>query len=371
MKKLSILTIVFFLIFLNISNFGWIFGITSKFDNTERRALAKFPSINSSNLSEFPKDFEKFFNDNFGFRNVLLNFYTWFELNIFQTPPFKTEILGKNNWIFYNSINKDNLKDWYSQVEFSERELKEIKKRLQSEKNWLASKNVPYLIVIVPDKEDIYPEYYPYDQKIGDIKLNQFLEYMNKNSDVNILYLKQPLIDAKKEYNYPLYYIYDTHWNNLGSFIGYQEIMRVVKGYDPSIDFFQKDDFNITAEKMSQTNVMDLLRGSAFWVERPEIRMHIELKKDSSKKFKELNSIIVYGDSYAHVKKWFDSELEGLAKYLQLSFVNYSTFFDGPAYALDYSEIEKKKPEIVIRQVIQRNISVLNAINCDEIIRCN
>lgn len=372
MKRiLGACSIFVFLIFLNISTLGWFTGITSQTDNSEHRALANFPSIDVSKPLDFPRDFEKYINDNFGFRSLFINLYTSVKVNLFRSPPFITEILGKNNWIFFNPVNRDDFKGWYKQVEFSREELESMKIKLQAEKNWLSSKNIPYLVVIVPDKEDVYPEYYPYAEMIGDIKLNQFLEYMKKNSDVNVLYLKQALLDAKNEYNYPLYYLYDTHWNNLGSFIGYQQIMKTLKEYNPSVQILQKDDFEIIAEPNPPTSVLDLIRGSVFWTDQPEIRMHFKIKEDSVSKIKKLTNIQVYGDSFTHAKKWPDAEMEGLVKYLMLGFTKFTNFYDAPAYALEYSEIERDKPEIVIREVIQRNLSVLNAITCNDIIRCN
>lgn len=370
-KTLNIFSIFIFLIFLNISTLGWFLGITSQSDNTERRALAKFPSFDFLEPTAFPKKFDAFFNDNFGFRNLLINLYTWVKINLLRTPPFTTEILGKNNWIFFNPVNRDDFKGWYKQVEFSIEELQKIKNVLQAEKDWLSSRNIPYLVVIVPDKEDIYPENYPYAQKIGNIRLNQLLEYMKKNSDVNILYLKQALLEAKNEYSFPLYYLYDTHWNSLGAFIGYQEIMKNLKSYNPSVQILQRDDFEIIAEPNPPTGILDLIRGSVFWTDQPEIRMYFKIKNDSINRIKKLNWVYVQGDSFAHAKKWPDAEEEGLVKFLKLSFTKYTNYYDAPAYALEYSNIEKDKPEIVIREVIQRNVSILGAINCDEVMKCH
>jgi hypothetical protein len=99
---------------------------------------------------------------------------------------------------------------------------------VEAKRDWLAAHGIPYIFVIPPNKQTIYPEHMPENflQARGRTRLDQLMAFMQAHSDVTILDLRQPLIEAKSQD--PLYYLTDTHWNSLGALIGYGEIMRAV-----------------------------------------------------------------------------------------------------------------------------------------------
>ena len=55
------------------------------------------------------------------------------------------------------------------------------------------------------------------------------MDYLKQNTDVRVVYAKQTEIDQKSE-DYKLWYKYDTHWNNLGAFVGEQALRQELQG---------------------------------------------------------------------------------------------------------------------------------------------
>ena len=73
--------------------------------------------------------------------------------------------------------------------------------------------------MFMPNKEQVYSEYMPTMEVLTDKKrLDVFMEYAGENYDINMIYPIKELKEGKVYYD--TYFAYDTHWNNVGSFIG-------------------------------------------------------------------------------------------------------------------------------------------------------
>lgn len=118
---------------------------------------------------------------------------------------------------------------------FSAGELKAISKgidkRLLNARKY-GKETTKLIYLIAPNCLTAYPETAPADlaaEKVSDnSKLKQFAELIKSRAgnDVYIVDLPQVMLDNKKEGK--LYFQTDTHWNTLGSFFGYYELMRII-----------------------------------------------------------------------------------------------------------------------------------------------
>lgn len=333
-------------------------GITSQTDNSEWRTLAKFPVLSPTlPLNKYPRAFDSFWNDNFGFRNWMLKTYGEIKINLLHAPDIPSyDIAGKDGWLFSNSIAKGQYKDFYHHIEFPLSELEYIKGKLTAERDFLKAQNIEYFLVIVPDKEVIYPEYYPYpNHLVFNIRLNQFLDFFYKNTDLNIIYLKDPLLQAKKKSPLYLYYKTDTHWNNYGAFFGYQEIMKRFKESNPTIQILDENDFNISIEG---SLIGDLVRLNSKLI-KEDLKISLDLKKETAANMQKLHKIYVNGDSFAINKN--GPVAEGLVYFFNLSFDEVT--INNVKSILEYDEIEKTHPEVVVREIIERNLYDLTTLD--------
>lgn len=352
-KKLAFMYILFFFIALLLPTFGILTGITSNSDSNEFRILSKFPVLSPKlSLSQYPKAFDSFWNDNFGFRGWMVNTFAAVKLKVFNTTPIPSyDIMGANNWLFLNSIIDNDYKHFYKNMEFTEQDLESMRTKFLKERDWLKARNIKYAIVIVPDKEVIYPEFYPYPNNlIYNIGLEQFVNYFKHNSDISVIYLKDSLINAKAQIDLHLYYMTDTHWTNLGAFFGYQGIMKYFKKYYPDSQILNDSDFDISITDTNGGQTGDLIRINHDLIKTLDYKVNLNLKVD--KKLSKHHKIYVHGDSFSVNKNGIIPE--GLNYFFQFSFDNVTE--SNYSWQLDYDEIEKTKPELVIRESIQRNI---------------
>ena len=147
-------------------------------------------------------------------------------------------LLGKNDWLFYKTeIDGHPIWDYMGINHFSEEQLAEMAANITQTRDYFVNeRGIEFYVTILPNKEVIYEEYMPDTiARVNEVsRAEQFAEYMWNNTDVLCVYPKQALLDAKDEY--PLYYKTDTHWNQIGAFVGVQEILKEAYGTHADID---------------------------------------------------------------------------------------------------------------------------------------
>ncbi len=226
--------------------------------NTEKRALASFPEIpfNSKTLLQFPKGFEDYYNDHFGFRDVLTRRYHREMKKRFGQSGIPEVITGKEGWYFYAADQL--LDDFRGLLPLTEKQLNSWREDHVRKRNWLAKQGIHYLLVLVPDKQTIYPEYLPdYFRKAkGTTRIEQLMEYLKQDRDVTVLDLRPSLLNAKSEKR--LYQKTDSHWNDYGAFVGYKEMMNRISQWFPKEQF--KFDFYFHPDRVTERPGGDLVR---------------------------------------------------------------------------------------------------------------
>lgn len=126
-------------------------------------------------------------------------------------------IQGRYNWLFYRG---DNSVGYYRGTNvFSEEEMQEKLALMQQLQDVCDAKGIELVFMVMPNKEQVYPEYMPTYESVAERKrLDIFADYVKENSSIKFLYPLEEL-KAGKVY-YDTYYVYDTHWNNVGAYIG-------------------------------------------------------------------------------------------------------------------------------------------------------
>ncbi len=360
MKKnlFNIILTAVFIFFLSLSFIGLFLGMTSKIDNTEWRRLAQFPVINDKmKIDEFPKKFEQFYNDNFGFRNILLILDATIEFELFKKSPVAAVIRTANGWYFHNEARfmAPAYKYYYHHITLSNKLLSWIGDNFLDEKKYLDGRRIPYLFVVVPDKEIVYPEYFPYPNFINsNIQLSLILNALKKR-EIPVLYLGSQIVDTKKNTDIPLYWKEDAHWNSFGAFIGYQAIISRLKDHFPNIDSLQLSDFNISINSQI-TNAHDLNRLKSLIHgsdNSKEPIVNFTLKDGVLSRINKINKVLIYADSYFVGAP--PEYIGGAMYFLKYHFDNIILHND-PLWGLEKTKVEEEKPDLVIREIIQRNL---------------
>lgn len=197
---------------------------------TENRVLATRPSLQAiyDKSQNYGQQFEQWFNDHFYARNKLISFHDYLQRIITNRGNDKV-LIGKDNWLFYTLENSiDNFKNTPT---FSDEALQNIAQYLSDIDHWAKKNGKEFYYLICPDKNKIYGEYIQGIKKErpdSQSRTNQLINYLHNNTDVKVIYLYDTLHQAKKESNNLLYWKNDTHWNQYGAYIGYQELMKTI-----------------------------------------------------------------------------------------------------------------------------------------------
>jgi hypothetical protein len=186
----------------------------------------------------YPGAFEKYYRNNFGFRLPLVKAYGAVMLLAFGVSSSDSVIVGKEGWYFYSGhqiLNEDPRADFSRAPPLNDSQLRHWCEILQQRHDWLQGRGIRYLIMLIPNKSEIYPEFMPYTvrQAESQSSVRQLAAYLKANSTVPVLDVTQPLRRAKPWIR--LYHKTDTHWNGCGGFIGYQEVIAAIRRWFPAM----------------------------------------------------------------------------------------------------------------------------------------
>lgn len=333
-------------------------------DTVEKRTLATKPLLfgeGGININ-FGKDTEQWLGDHFYQRATIIELYTalntWLEQKATGKITNEKAFIGKDDWIFLKAENS--VANFQNATLFSHDELIAIEHAIEARKKWLEQYGIAYYVFIAPDKNRVYPEYYPDGIfKVNNIgRVEQLQEFLDKREKVHILYPYQELLNHKNEGL--LYWKTDTHWNEHGGFIGYTVLMNAINRDFPDITPLKKDDFTLKEEAHLEGDVLSVLypvkKQDVLNRYRDVLYTRFTPKQEYDFIFiknEGTSGIITSSPHKYKVLVFRDSFTIALLPYLSQTFgdVEYIWSHNMNAYA-DY--IVEKKPDIVIFEMVER-----------------
>jgi alginate O-acetyltransferase complex protein AlgJ len=240
----DVMVVVVFLAAISLPAVGLVLGIDrATVSEAEMRELAGFPtwSWQRAALAAWPDAFQHYFEDHFAFRRRLLDWHAallWYGL---RTSPSDSVIAGKDGWLFY--ADDGALEDYIETRPFTVAELEGWRLTLEQIRDWLEKRGIPFLFVISPDKQMIYPEKMPASLRRmrSQYRADQLIDHLRTRSDLQVLDLRPALMAAKP--GGLLYQVYDYHWNDRGALIGYQQIIGRLRDWFPDFRPLARADF--------------------------------------------------------------------------------------------------------------------------------
>ena len=187
---------------------------------SEQRTLAAKPQFDIQRLDHYVDSAAEFYNDHFPLRDQLLPIYHEWSSEIVPSlfNPNKKWIEGKNGWLYLSKEREQIMEEGT----LTEVQLERMGIELTKRKEYLEEKGCQYFIVFVPCKTTMYPENLPFaiDNSNGNNQTDQLVNHLQSVTNLEVL-------DLRKVMNLPdsihHYQLTDTHWNDLGAFMAYQE----------------------------------------------------------------------------------------------------------------------------------------------------
>ncbi len=224
----------------------------------ENRRLAGFPSLSEGFNQRYLNRLEACFNDHFGFRRSLIRTRLELETYLNLGNVFLLVRRGRDNWLYTTDAGA--MENYSGRTRLTEPQLRQWQALLEQRRDSLASRGIKYLLVIAPDKQDIYPEYLPprLTRVRNNTALDELLAYLRHNCTVNILDLRPPLLAAKARSGL-IYYKSDTHWNLLGACFASQAILTALTNDFPRLYIPSPSDFQWKWERTAGGDMARLM----------------------------------------------------------------------------------------------------------------
>ena len=197
MKKKLAATIIFVVILVFPMVFWPLLNYVDRAEIDENRTLAPYPDTFNN---EYFSKFDKYFLDHLPLRNSLIKIYSEAQKTINKAYDklllaFNLEhyieqnnvVFGENNWLFYSN---DNSLDYYRGINLpTESEMQSYVDRAKIVSDYFKSQGKDFVIMIMPNKEQIYTEYMPTGIKVHSQtkKLDMVNDYFAEKSDVKFL----------------------------------------------------------------------------------------------------------------------------------------------------------------------------------------
>ncbi len=325
-------------------------------ENHENRVFAEKPELSLRTITDFPQQFDDYFSDHLPYKNQLVmtntmkNDFLGVGTTAIEYMTGSMVIKGKDNWLFYNAEKQQSFNDYICNNLYEEAELAEIAEgyvRLQEKLK--EAYGAELVILFAANKEQIYPEYMPSSiVPTGSYsRTDQLVDYLNSHTSVPVLYTKEAL--KKEKEGHQLFYKYDTHWNNLGGFVGGQVLNEYFHGEYVSLDEVtcKATKTNVSGDLARMLSMGNVYNDDSEWkVKGYKKDVKVEKSRDENNDYifssnaKDKRSLLIYTDSFGYA-------MLGLAK--DYANVRFSRNTDDFKYYCDTMH-----PDAVVLEMVER-----------------
>ena len=372
----SIVVIIMFLGVIFTPFIGWIIFKDKTISTVEKRTLSKLPNFpkTKNSLTKYPKLFDTYFSDHFGFRDEIIDKYYLLKTKFDKNAISQDVTFGKDGWMFLGGIKKN-----YSRYEnpmgdamnidlYQPTQLTEFANYINKVSSYLNDKNITYIFIIAPNKHTIYfDKLPPYIKKQNNVSsTDQLVTYLNKHTNVKIIDLRKALLKHKNEQQ--LYYKTDTHWNYLGANFAQYEISKILAKIFPNKIkpyLYKKDEFKLYKKPGGDLAIFSKQKNIIENDYRPIFKQSKMIKYPSTVGIRQtFTSYNKNGQLNALIFR--DSFFTALVPYMERRF-RYSTYiWEKLSFKKLKKYITKRKPNIVIEEWVERSFPYVPHIKIEK-----
>lgn len=269
---------------------------------------------------------------------------------------------GQNNWLFLGNAYDATVKKLVSEIPPNKNNIIKSKKIFSDIAHTAAISSTKVVLLLGPNKSSVYPEYLPYKFKPTQKKYISF--FLNSLKDVPNLTISNPTKDLinLKETEGILYWRTDTHWNDKGSFLAYNNFSKLLNLPVPQVKFKPASIHSGDLISISKFKEFPIHTGDNWNVVWQNKSKWIETKTPNKKKSAEFGNIsIVRNQRYLSDKYiWVvgDSFTNSLRQYFNATFkeIHYKGHWRDKLKQLpnDLNSVDRK-PDIIVIVRVERS----------------
>lgn len=165
--------------------------------------------------TDYSKAYEKYFNDHYGFRDVLIKLKNQLDYSVFKRSD--EVLIGAEGWMEYRNVLA-------GQILFAERftpeEWERVFARFEQLRAYLAGRGITLVLMPIQNKYSIYPEYAPDNlvRRPARTAFDTFCAGIAARPAFESIDIRSALLRVKPKE--PVFYKTDFHWNSIGAFYG-------------------------------------------------------------------------------------------------------------------------------------------------------
>ena len=320
------------------------------------------------NQLESARKFVRTYDEKFCFRSMLIRQFLWFKMNILMDSPLpKKLVIGKHGFLFLTDYNS--MDDYRNVNHFTPDVKRELSEKFQENLNFCTANGIKYVIVIVPEKQRVYPELLPLNisQVRKTSRFDDFTEYLKScNIDLPLLYLSETLISHKDSFDDGLYFRKESHWNYIAAKIAFDKVREFLNDrYRYNVSFvdykwedYLEDDLDLAiqlGESRFQTErtkkpvsilnyrILDHLNKNDSTLMRKQKKPNYLI---SRRNLDQEGNVLIYRDSYTSF--WSDLFVD--------AFYDTRLVWD---YDLNLEYIERVNPDLIVHEIAERHLEYL------------
>lgn len=376
MKDLTL--IVVFLTLLIIPGSIGLIGNEDIDSVSENRSLKQRPVLSIGNCSadqgivfrvkeswgavmNYKDEYDNYYSDNFYLKSILFKAYYFIKTDVFGVDAIPEKVVrGKNGWLFLGESHSQIISKSKGFSNFPAHTLEVLHNNLESEDEWLNRNNIEYYIAVAPNKLSIYSNQLPIVSTSNQQTFQQFKSICEK--------LRISCIDmsAGMDTNSNrLFHKTNTHWNELGAFIGYKNLIKEIRLAHPDVPLLEEKDFILSNEVSYEEDLSKMLDTKI-----EEVRLLMRLKNKTASMVK---SRLLVPQNFTRIPSDYEMRYQSSANSLKVLVFRDSfctTLKDKIAesfgetvliwsHKFDKQLILDEQPDIVIREIVERSLNVL------------
>lgn len=364
MKWLQYIVVGLFMTIIMLPILGDLTGVKINQGLSENRFIKGYEDLSlPQKLSLYIKNFDR----QFWGREYLVKSYITVKKDFFGISPLPDKVvIGKEGWLYLSDYGA--IDDYRNARPFSFLQLDSIQKSLKKAADELNLNGIKFFVVVVPDKHTIYPEFLPGTvKKVRSIsRLQQLTDHLTHEQSFQFINLTDTLLAAKQTGS--LYFKEESHWNDRGSFVGYQKTLKHIKSYFPEIKILSIDSCETFMGEENDLDLAKLLGKSLEYTEET-----IKISPLSTNRIQAVDADVVippakrFNPNYAFrrinpqstgpsVVVYRDSFFSSLTPFFEQSFST-STYIWTNDIDLEY--IRAQNVQLVLLEIAERHIDLL------------
>ena len=336
-------------------------GLDGANPRAENRAMAAFPPLawRFGTMAAFPSAFTAWFEDHFGFRATLVRWSGQIRYFGLGVSPSAGVVKGTGDWLFYG--DDAGMDDYVRETPLAEEDVAEWRESIVRSRDWLRTQHIAFAFMIAPDKHVLYPEALPVSiRPIGRAYRMDQLYGALHGTGVTAVDVRPALHAAKARE--ALYEKTDTHWNERGAFVAYQQLIAAIRKDVPSVPpAWTREDFEDVAQ---DTEAMDLAGMIGLKDVLRETRLRLSPRRPRQARVVEpvgyeasanVGRIVteIPGSTLPCAVVFRDSFGSGLAPFLSEHFRRVVYLWQNN-FAADV--IREERPDVVIQEIVGRRL---------------